>query len=85
MRLRQVLKQRWTVLAVCDERGECQMSDFLDSLERDSSADFGQVTALLQQTANNGPPRNGKRSRPLAGGVFELKTRGGIRIIGETT
>ena len=26
MRLRQIVKQRWTVLAICDDRGECRVS-----------------------------------------------------------
>jgi hypothetical protein len=80
MRLRQIVKQRWTVLAVCDDRGECQVSDFLDAAERDDKASLVQTTAILQQTANNGPPHNTQKSRPLAAGIFELKTRSGVRI-----
>ena len=80
MRLRQIVKQRWTVLAICDDRGECQVSAFLDAVERDDKASLAQTTAILQQTANNGPPHNTQKSKPLAGGIFELKTRSGVRI-----
>jgi hypothetical protein len=80
MRLRQIVKQRWTVLAVCDDRGECQVSDFLDAVERDDKASLVQTTAILRQTADNGPPHNTQKSRPLADGIFELKTRSGVRI-----
>ena len=38
LRLRQILRKRWTLLAICDERGECQVAAFIDTLahaERD--------------------------------------------------
>ena len=36
--------------------------------------------AQLRWAAVNGPPRSDRSSRPLADKIFELKTRGGIRI-----
>jgi len=79
MKLRPVQLGTWRILAICDDRGGCLVQEFIDRLETDSRADFNQVVALLRRTAANGPPRNNKKSRPLADEIFELKTRGGIR------
>jgi len=80
MKLRYVQRGIWTILAVCDDRGGCQVQELIDSLETNSRSDYDQVVAQLRWAAVNGPPRNDKRSRPLANKVFVLKTRGGIRI-----
>jgi len=80
MKLRYVQRGIWTVLAICDDRGGCLVQEFIDHLETTSRSDFDQVMAQLRWTAVNGPPRNDKKSRPLADKIFELKTRGGIRI-----
>ena len=80
LKLRLLEQGIWTVVAICDSRGNCQVRAFLDSLERDSLADYEQLTALLVRTAASGPPRDEKRSRALADKIYELKTRGGIRV-----
>lgn len=81
MKLRCVAQGTWSVMAICDSRGDCQVRVFLEDLAADSQSDYHQTTALLRSVAMNGPPRNEMRSRPLADKVFELKTRGGIRIL----
>jgi hypothetical protein len=80
MRLRVLEQSIWTVVAICDSRGVCQIHSLLDNLERDSLADYEQLASLLVRTAASGPPRDEKRSRALADGIYELKTRGGIRV-----
>ena len=80
MKLRCVQRGIWTVLAICDDRGGCLVQELIDHLETDSRSDYDQVMAQLRWAAANGPPRNYKKSRPLADRIFELKTRGGIRI-----
>lgn len=80
MKLRLVQRDIWTVLAICDDRGGCLVQEFIDRLETTSRSDYDQVMAQLRWAAANGPPRNYKKSRPLADRIFELKTRGGIRI-----
>ncbi len=77
--MQQILKQRWTVLTICDPRGERQVSVFINELGP-RTADFTQTMAILQQTANSGPPRNVKKCRRVADDVFELKTRSGVRV-----
>jgi hypothetical protein len=80
MRLRQIEAVRWTVLAVCDDRGACPVREFLDQLAIDSEPDYDQIVAVLQRAAAVGPPRSNMKSRPLAAKLFEFKSRGGIRI-----
>jgi len=80
MKLRQVEASVWSILAICDERGACQVQEFLHRLEIDSPTDFDQITAQLRRTAVSGPPQNDRKSRPLADKLFEFKTRRGIRI-----
>lgn len=80
MRLRVVRRIRWTVLAIADERGRSPVIAFLEDLSRAGGADAAQVQALLTLVARSGPPHNEERSRQLDGPIWELKTRGGIRI-----
>ena len=80
MRLQLVAVRRWTIVAMCDNRGNCPVVDFLDTLETDSKADFRQVMTLVRRTAAVGPPMNTGKSRPLDEEIYELKTRRGIRI-----
>lgn len=80
MRLQCVEHGAWRILAVCDDRGGCPLRDFIDRVETDSPSDYDQVMAQLRWAAANGPPRNDKKSRPLADKIFEFKTRGGIRV-----
>ena len=46
--------------------------------DRDAHA---QILALLGRIAVTGPPRDGRRSRHLGDGIFELKTPRGFRLI----
>lgn len=66
MRLRQVETGVWSILAICDERGACQVQEFMHRLAIDSPTDFVQITAQLRRTTVSGPPQNDKKSRPLA-------------------
>ena len=80
MKLRYIQRGIWSILAICDDRGGCLVQEFIDRLGTNSQSDYDQVMAQLGWAAVNGPPRNDKKSRPLADKIFEFKTRGGIRI-----
>jgi hypothetical protein len=80
MKLRVILRRRWCVLAVCDDRGECALSAFLTKPQTDAPADHRQAAALLAQVADSGPSRNEEKPRPLSANIFALKTRAGVRI-----
>lgn len=80
MKLQRVQSSTWTILAICDDRGGCQVLEFIHRLQAASASDFDQITAQLRRAAAAGPPRNNRKSRPLADRIFEFKTRGGVRI-----
>ncbi len=52
--------------------------DFINGLEVD---DKNQVVTALKQRANRLQMHNQQHFRALGGGIFELKTRNGIRIL----
>jgi len=81
MTLRLIEREVWTILAVADHRGHCRVRKAMDRLEVDRPAEFARLAALLDTIAAGGPPRNEAKSRRLAQGVYELKTRGGVRVI----
>jgi hypothetical protein len=78
MKLRFVEQGIWRILAICGDRGGCQVQEFIDRLATDSASDYDQVMAQLLWAAVNGPPRGDRKSRPLADKIFEFKTRRGI-------
>lgn len=56
----------------------CPVQEYLLSLDL---KDQKQITALITFIAENGPPTNIEKFKPLGEGIFELKTRSGIRIL----
>lgn len=80
MRLEQVGAGRWTVLAVCSERGDCPLLEFLAGLGGDLARDGRRMLALLDRVAAGGPPRNVEISRQLAPGIWEL-IQGRLRVL----
>lgn len=74
MRLVRIGRRRWDVLAVMDHRGQCQVLDFLASLEGSSRAVAEAMSRLLRRTIPaNGPPRAEPLCKPLGDGLFELR------------
>jgi phage-related protein len=70
-----------TLLALGTER-ECLLQEFLNNLAATDRDEFGRIAALLEFTANSGPPRNQEKCRFFREQrVFELKTRGGVRVM----
>lgn len=57
---------------------KCLIRDFINSLE---DQDKKQVTNLLKQRADRFHIHNEQQFRPLGNEIFELKTRGGVRIL----
>ena len=84
MKLLQVAKLEWRILAVCDHRDRCQVHDFLERAEKRLKI---KMKALLEQTvANNGPDlHNENMARYLYDEIYEFKrgpkTGAKIRVI----
>jgi hypothetical protein len=57
---------------------DCPVTDFIDSLDERYQK---QVVNLFQQIATVGLPKNKERFRPIEDQIYELKTRGGVRIL----
>lgn len=63
----------------------CQLLEFLEGLERESSSDATRIAYLFSRTVEYGPPRNELQCRALEGkhaqGLYEFKAPGGARIL----
>jgi len=60
----------------------CQLFDFLAQLVKEDPGEAARVAALLDRTAEHGPPKDETKCRFFKSlRLFELKTRGGVRIM----
>lgn len=80
MKLRRVRQVRWTVLAVCDDRGGCQLLDFLGDFACPKGDSARNMLVLIARTAEQGPPSNPQLCRDLGDGIFELR-KSGLRVL----
>lgn len=80
MRLEVVRSGCWQVLAVCTERGQCPLLEFLGGLEGSLAGDGRRMLALLARVADQGPPRNAEASHQVGGGLWEL-IQGRLRVL----
>lgn len=80
MKLQVVCDGEWTVLAVCTERGDCDLLEFLDGLVGNLARDGDRLLRLLQRVAEEGVPRNAEISHKLAGDVWEF-VQGDLRLL----
>lgn len=63
--------QRYTVYAYVRRNGSCPVSDYLARLTQRQRR---KTDALIQRSAEHGPPRNGEQCAPLRGeSFFEFK------------
>jgi hypothetical protein len=81
MELRLIIRDAWTVLAVCADEERCDVLEFAEELRRDHPAESARLMRVFANVAASGPPRNVRRSRALAHNIFELKTTGGVRVL----
>lgn len=80
MRLEIVRGGCWQVLAVCTERGDCPLLEFLSGLEGVLTADALRMLKLLDRVADHGPPRNAEVSHQVGEAVWEL-IQGRLRVL----
>lgn len=81
MRLRLRLKGGcWQVLVVEDERGRCQVEEFLEALSKDNKAEYKKLIARLARLADYGRPRNEEVFKHLWADLWEVKTTK-VRVI----
>ncbi len=69
---------RFTIYAIC-LRGDCATKEFLEQAESQNKDEADSMLALLNWTAQSGPPRNKEKCRNVGDGIYEFKAKG-LRI-----
>ena len=57
---------------------KCLVQEYISNLDK---SDQKKIFALLKHIAENGPPTNEQKFKYINDGIWELKTRSGIRIL----
>ena len=70
----------YTLLAVCDSRGEPHLLNFFNELGANLQKDSITMLALLETCAQKGLPRNTEVSHKLSGPIWEF-IRGRLRVL----
>lgn len=80
--LREIRRGRLCTLLAMGDETQCPLWEFLARLKQESHDEFLRISALLDYTAEQGPPKNVEKCRFIPElRMFELKTRGGVRIM----
>jgi phage-related protein len=70
----------WSVVGVCNDRGDCPADDFLSGLDANSQKDADRIRALFSHVAKQGPLHlQVEVSHNLAPEIFEF-IRGRLRV-----
>lgn len=80
MKLLKLHEGQYTVHAVCDERGEAQLLEFLEGLGANYNSNRNGMLNLLERCAEHGPPRNADLKHRLDDGIYEL-IKGQLRVV----
>jgi phage-related protein len=80
MKLCTVAQVYWTVLAVCSNRGECQLLEFLGGLDARAWHESKHMLVLIARTAEYGPSSNGQLCSSLGDDIYELR-KSGLRVL----
>lgn len=77
MKLVRIGKLRWEILAVCDHRGCCPVTDCLVDMDMEGTtyqtAAEQMLRLLRAQVPVSGPPKAEPLCKPLGGGLFEFR------------
>lgn len=80
MKLLKLHESQYTVHAVCDERGEAQLLEFLEGLGANYSSSRNGMLNPLERCAEHGPPGNAELKHRLDDGIYEL-IKGQLRVV----
>ena len=72
------------LMAVGTQESEKVHLPFLDFQEEASSREpreWPKLVRIMDYTADAGPPRDEEKSKPLREGIFEFRTKGGLRLL----
>jgi hypothetical protein len=64
------------------KRDKCPTLQFFQENGKEHPDELDALSALLTETASNGPPADDRKFKnlPGTGGLYEFKTRGGLRL-----
>lgn len=80
MKLKTVRAGDWRILAVCTERDDCPLLEFLAGLEGRLARDGRRMLRLLDRISDQGPPRNTEISHQLSSRIWQL-IQGQLRVL----
>jgi hypothetical protein len=55
--------------------------DFLQAAQHSAPREWPKLVRIIDHTADAGPPRDEEKSKPLREGIFEFRTKGGLRLL----
>ncbi len=55
--------------------------DFQEQALRQASKEWPKLVRIIDYTAESGPPRDEEKSKLLRDGIFEFRTKGGLRLL----
>jgi phage-related protein len=74
MQLVRIAHEQWEILAVVDDRGQCQVLELLAGSGADpSAAERSMLRFLRSRLPTEGPPRSVELCKALGDGIFELR------------
>ena len=80
--MRELRRGRSAAIFAMGTEKDCQVLDFLKDLAESNGAEAARTWALIDRTVEHGTPKNKEKCRFFSElRVFELKTRGGVRIM----
>jgi phage-related protein len=80
--MRELRRGRSATIFAMGTNEDCQVLEFLKDLAESNGAEAARTWALIDHTVEHGAPKNKEKCRFFAElKLFELKTRGGVRIM----
>lgn len=64
-----------------DAKVQLPFFDFQQEATRRAASEWPKLVRLLDYVANAGPPKDAEKSKPLRDGIFEFRTKGGLRLL----
>jgi len=75
---------RFRLIAIGTQESEKIHLPFLDFQEEATSREpheWPKLVRIMDYTADAGPPKDEEKSKPLREGIFEFRTKGGLRLL----
>ena len=64
-----------------NEKAHLPFLEFQQEAASRASREWPKLVRIMDHTAEAGPPRDEEKSKPLREGIFEFRTKGGLRLL----